>query len=239
MNGTLGANQADEHQHHADELADNGGNGHTGNAQVEHNHQHQVQNHIDDPCHGQVVQGTAGIAHGAENGCAEGVQHVEGHAGKVDADVQGGLVNHILRAAHHFQQRATEDNADNAYHHAADGCHGHGGMHTILHVLHVACAVVPGNDHAGAYAQPQEDVNQQVDQGTGGAYGRQCRCAGKAADYHHVCRIIKQLQNAGQHQRTGKSKHLGQQGACGHVHFILGSLCTFHVDTPYTTRLVR
>ena len=103
VDGAVGAEEADDHQHHADDLAHHRGNGHARHAHVEYDHQKQVQKHIHDAGDRQVIQGTAGVAHGAEDGGTEVVEHIGGHTHEVDLHIQGSGVDHVIRAAHEGQ----------------------------------------------------------------------------------------------------------------------------------------
>ena len=66
----------------------------------------EVQHHIDEARHGQTEQRPPGVAHGAQEGRAEVVQHGHGHTDEVYLEVEGGQADDVLRAAHQLQQGA-------------------------------------------------------------------------------------------------------------------------------------
>ena len=209
MDGALGTHQAYQHKRHAHRLGNHRGNGNARHTHVEQNHQHQVQQHINDACNGQVVQRAARVAHSAQNGRTEVIQHVEGHAHKVNLDIQRSLVDHILRAAHQLQQRPAEKHAHSTHQQAGNSRHRDGRVHAVLDTVVIPCAIGTGNHHACTDAQPHKHVHQQVNQRAGGAHRRQRRRPGEAPHNHHVRGIVKQLQHTGEHQRPREGKHLG------------------------------
>ena len=184
---------------------------------MEHDHQDQVQHHIDKTGDGQIHQRTAGIAHGADDACAEIVQHVEGHADEVNAQVQGGQVDDVVGAAHHVQQGTGQAQAQDHDKHTGHQRQGDGGMHAAGYALTIACAVGMGDDDVAAQGKTHEQVGQQVNQRAGGAHRRQGLGACKLADNGNIRSVIKQLQDAGEHQRQGEAEHQRKERPLSHI----------------------
>ena len=215
------------HQHGGDQagrhcLTDDGGQRNARHAHGKADDEHKVQHHIDDTGRRQTVQRTLGVAHGPQQSAAEVVQHVHGHADEVDLEVQRRKVDDILRAAHELQQAAGGKKAHHGQQYAAGKAQRHGGVHGVLYAVLVLCAKAAGSYDVRAQREPNEQVHQQIDQGTVGADCGQRGAAGKAAHHHNVCRVEQQLQNAGCSQRNGKQNDLLQHRAAGQVS---GTVC--------------
>ena len=182
--------------------------------------EHEVQDHVYHARDRQKVQRAAGIAHRAQHRRAKVVEHVEGHAEEVDADVLRGQRQHVVRGAHPSQKCAAEDEAEHAHDHAADEADGDGGVHGLLRVFEVARAVIVGGDDVRADREPQKHVDDQIDQRAGGAHRRQRLLAREAADHDHVRGVVEQLKDARQHQRQRERRHLRNQFSVGHIQLI-------------------
>ena len=77
--------------------------------------------------------------------------------------------------------------------------------------LPVPGAVLPGGQNVGAHGQANEQVAQQIDDGSVGAHRRQRIVSGEAAHHNDVRRVEQKLQNAGEHQRQCKLQQLGER----------------------------
>ena len=217
------AHQADDHQHRANRLGADRGDSNARHVHVEADHHHQVEDHVHHPGNGQVEQRALGIAHGAQDGRAEVVNHVEGHAQEIDPHIGGCQVEHGV--LHHPQQWTAEKEAHQAHEQACDHGQGHRRVDALVHLRRVVGAKGLGHRHAAAHAQADEHVDHQIDQAARGAHRRQVLFARKAAHDHHVRRVEQQLEDAGGNQRQGEHEHLGQHRAGGHVHFIAFCAC--------------
>ena len=102
--GALLLGQAAQDQPGRDVLGDGGGRGHARHVHMEHQHRKQIQDHIHDPGHDQVVQRTFGVPLGPEDGRAEVVGQGGGHTQEVNAQVGGGEIDHVLRRGHPHQE---------------------------------------------------------------------------------------------------------------------------------------
>ena len=86
-----------------------------------------------------------------------------------------------------------------------------------------------GHGDAGAYAETDEEVYNQIGDGAGGAHRRHGHAAAPAADNHQVRRVEEQLQKTGEDNRNGIKQNAGQQGPPEHP--LRQSLLDFHDKT--------
>ena len=98
-------------------------------------------------------------------------------------------------------------------------------MHRFAHGLFLLRADVVGAEHIGAHGKADEDVHQQVDQGTGASHRGEGLVPGEPSCHNDVRGVEKKLQDAGKHERDGKAEQLSGQRPVAHVDFI--GLC-FH-----------
>ena len=217
----VGADQADGHQHRRDHLGDDGRQRHARNAHAEADHKQQVQQHVHQARNREEVQRAAGVAHRAQHRRAEVVEHVEGHADKIDAYVLGRQRQHALRRAHPRKEGAAEDEAEDSDPHAADQADEDGGVHRLLGAPVVVRAVVARRHNVRAHRQPQKHVDNQIDERSRGAHRRQGLLARAAPHHDHVRRVVQKLQYARQHQRNCKCRHLRDQLPVNHVQLIV------------------
>ena len=157
--------QADHHQRHADHLAGHRRDRDTRHVHPEHNHQQQVQQHVDQPGDHQVDHRALCIPDCPQGRRAEVIQHVGRHADKIDFHIERRPVDHIVRGTHQFQQRPGHEEPEQSHGDSHEQRHGDSRMFRLPH--------------------------QQVDQRAGGGYCRQGRMAFRVvADNNHVGSII-------------------------------------------------
>lgn len=188
----------------------------------------EIEQHIDDACDKQEAERSLRIADGAQNGSTEVIEHDDRHSCKIDAHIERRLLEHVIRSSHQGQKRSCQKQAYQDEERAADQAGEHGGMNGFAHHIFFSGAVIIGHKHVGSDGQADEDVDQKVDQRTGGAHSGQRLMADKTAHYDDVSRIKQQLQDAGKHQRNCKQQDLAQQRSVTHVHFKRFFLC-FHL----------
>ena len=119
-----------------------------------------------------------------------------------------------------MQQRLCRRDAHHRQHNAAEQRQQHGGMHRLPQGILIAGPDEPGRQDVGAHRQPHEQIHQQIDERRVGAHRRQRVVPGEFAHHHNVRRVEQQLQNAGAHQRQGKSQYFRQQLAAAHVDLV-------------------
>ena len=184
------------HQHPGDHtggdgLADDSGQRHACYAHGKTDDEHQIQHYVDDACRCQTVQRAFGVAHCAQQGGAEVVQHGHRHTDEIDLQVQCRQVDYVLRAAHKLQQAAGCKKADNGQQHTADQPQRDRGLHGMVYAALVSGAKAPGCDDVGTQRKPHEQVDQQIDERTVGAHRCQSGAA-RESPYHHDVRCIEQ-----------------------------------------------
>ena len=133
MAAVLPQHQAADDQHRGYQLGGHGGDGHTGHPHPKNDDGEQIEGHIHRSCGGQKVQGPFGIAYGPEHRRAEVIGDVEGHPAEINAQIQGGQGQHVLRRAHQPQQRRGKHQAHHARRHADDDADAHGAVHRPGH----------------------------------------------------------------------------------------------------------
>ena len=70
----------------------------------------------------------------------------------------------------------------------------HGGVHCFFHIVKAACAIGLGNDHRGAGRDAHKQIDEEIDEHTGGAaHGGQGLFTHKVAHDHGVSRVIELL----------------------------------------------
>ena len=220
------APSADQHQDGRDCLRDDRRQRDARHVHVEHDHEEQVQHHVDDARQRQVDQRAARVADGAQHRGAKVVQHVDRHADEVDLHIERRQRKRFLRRIHPDQECLRHEEAEYRQHDAADQAGEDRRVHRVRHALVVVRAERPRDDDVCANRQPQKEVDDHVDQRARRADRRLCGDAvlGKLADHDDVRRVEQQLQNAREHQRQRKQENLGQERAARHVHLAMGSV---------------
>ena len=67
-------------------------------------------------------------------------------------------------------------------------------MHGTVHHLILPAAETVGHGHARTNGQADEEVDHQIGNSAGGAYGCDGHAAAEPPDHHQVCRVEQQLQ---------------------------------------------
>ena len=224
-------------------LADDGRQCDTGHAELEADDKDEVEHYIDDAGCGQTVERAFGVAHRAQKGRAEVVQHGHRHPDEIDLQVEGGKVNDILRAGHQLQKPPCGKKADKGQQHAADETQRDRGLDGVADACIVFCAETACRHDVCTQRHSDEQVDQQVDQRTVGADRGQCSAARKPADHHNVGCVEEELQDAGRRQRQRKQddflKHRAACQVAGHRgsrHVDSASFENIHTDFPIIFR---
>lgn len=196
----------------------------------------QVQDHIGHASHRQEIEGPPGVPLGPEDGRAEVIEHIGGHPTEVDAQIEGGETDHILRRAHQLQHLPAQQRAHYQKDQTAAQGQGDGGVDAAADVLLPAGPQIPGHHHVGPHREADKEVDQQVDEGGGGADGRQGLLAGKAAHHDHIGGVEQELQDAGEHQGQREQQQLSGQGAVYHIDAVALFLF-FHMRGPLPSKI--
>ena len=191
---------------------------------MEPDHQQQVQQDVDQAGNHQINHGAFCIPDRPHDRRAEIVQHIGRHSQEIDPHIQRRSVDHVRRRIHQAQQVPGSQESERAYADAHKQRQSHGRMLCLPHSCNVPGAVIPGDHHARPDTQAHENIHQQIDQRTCGGYRRQRFMAGIVSHHNHVRRVIQQLQDPCQDQRTRKRKNPRKQRAFRHIDFVTAAL---------------
>ena len=201
MQGALLTHQDAHHHKGRHALTDHSGQAHTGHAHIKHDHKNQVEHHIHKARSRQAIQRAAGVAHAAQQRRAEVVDHGDGHAAKVNAQIQNRHIQHIGGGAHGRQQGPGSQNAHHGQHAAADHAQQHGGVYGFLHAVIITRAVIAAGGHIGTHGKADEKIHQHIDDGSIAAHGGQCGSARKAPHNHLIGCVEQKLQHTAGRKR--------------------------------------
>ena len=162
---------------------------------MKHDDKDQVEDDVDDAGRKQKVQRPPRIADRPQQRRAEIIGDKCRHADEIDAHIHHRQIDHISRRAHPFQQRSGQKVADEDHQDPADDRDADGGMYRFSCVSFIPCPAIARHQHIAADRDAQKQIDEQIDQRTGGTNGRQCLTAGKPADHDDVRRIEEQLQD--------------------------------------------
>ena len=209
-------------------VGDHGGNGHAVHRHMQHGHEKQIQQHIQNTGSSQGHEGDLRIAHTAENGRFKVVQQDHRHARQIDPQIQQRQGEHIVRHMEGPQQRSGDQFAQNRHQHAADNRHRHRGVDRLLHRVPVPPAHSVGNDHIGSQGNADEHVDDEANDGVVGPHRRHCqrpRRAGEVAHHRHIGGIEQLFQNGCGRHRQGKLRQLVPDGPVKHIQLFLCLCC--------------
>ena len=153
----------------------------------------KVQTYVDKSCNGQEQKRADGIADSTQDGTCKVIKKHNRHAGKLNTHVEGGKVDNVCRSIHQCQQRLCQNDADDAEKKSTDNRKRNCRMYGVFDFTFLIGSVVTGNQYIDAYGKSHKDVNQEIDQGAGGAYGCEGLLACKFADYNHVGCVEQEL----------------------------------------------
>ena len=197
--------KGDGHQHGAHHLGQYGGQPHTEDGHVQHHHKEQVQHDVGEACGDEKVEGTLGIADGAEDAGPHIVDE-RGHGpAEVDPQVGERVAHHVLRGTHHAKDRAGKGDAHACDDHARRQGQGDAGMDGLPQVFSLPGAVILGDDHCGPGGEAHKEVHQKVDEHRcGAAYRAQGGGTHKVPHDDGVHRVVELLEKGA--QQDGKEK---------------------------------
>ena len=112
--GILPAQEIPENQNGGEILGNGAGDGHTGSGHMTDDHEKQVEDHVENACNGQIVQGAAGITAGAENTVAAVVNSHGGHTQGVDLEIGHSAVHQLVLGAQQPEHGGREEQAGEA-----------------------------------------------------------------------------------------------------------------------------
>ena len=164
--------------------------------------------------------GRFGVAHAAQNGRAEVVDHDARHADEIDAQVQNGQIHDVFRHVHEAQQHGREKLPRHEQKEAAHYGDGHDRMDRRLTGLLILSADVSGNDHVGAHREAEKEIDDEVDDRSVSADGGHGLSSDEVTDDGDVCGNEQLLQNAAHGNGQGKENDFAQERAVQHVNVL-------------------
>ena len=211
------------------ELREGGGGRGPLHAPVQHQHAHQVQDHIEHCRHSQEQQRDHGVADGPQKVCKVGIQKGGRDTQKNDAEIFLHQRDDLLRYPQHPQNAAQPQVHQHIerHRHARDE---HEGLeHALPHAGLFPASVLHGDGCAAAHAQPQQDGGEKGHEGVGRAHRRQRIRAEEAPHHPGIGDVVHLLQQVAEHQRQSKQQDALCNGAFGKT-ALHGSAILLFVD---------
>ena len=135
----------------------------------------------------------------------------------VDPQIHGRILEHILRCAHHPQQRLHAEHPGDSEHQAQQKGRGHGGLHCPVQLIQFLRSVKLPDGHHRTGGKAVEEKDQHVDDHRRGADGCQRLLADEVSHDDRVHRVVEHLEDVPEHERQSKGDQLPQNRAAGHV----------------------
>ena len=186
-----------------------------------------IEDHIQYPRRRQDHQGTLGVPRRPDHGSGKVVEHIKGNAQKIDAHIKGSQRQHILWGRHSLQNGLGKGHAKNGQKHTADRRQRHRRMDRLPNCSILPAADAVGHGHTRTYGQSDEQIDDQIGNGTGGPHRRHRHTAAVPPNHHQIRRVKEKLQDAGQHNGNGIRHNGPDQGAVEHI-----DLFPFHFFLP-------
>ena len=180
-------------------------------------HEQQIQHDVHDRREDQKVQRAARIAHRAQDARADVIEHQPRHACKIDAQVFGGLADHVGGRIHHLQHQRGGKQPQRRADNGGQQRQQQRGMHGVVHAAGIPGAKGLGDDYARAHGQPRKEADQRVDDIARGTDGGQRLLAHKLADHHAVHRVVQLLENLADQHGNGEADQMAGDGALRHI----------------------
>ena len=92
--------QCPQDQHGRKNVGDLGGDRYPGGICFEHDHEKQIEQHIDHPGDRDVKQRPFRIAYRPQDGSADDIKDRKRQSGTADLEVERGFIQHIIRCVH-------------------------------------------------------------------------------------------------------------------------------------------
>ena len=216
----LAVQQVDHDEDGGHPLGDGAGDGHALGGHVAANDEEQVQQYVQHAGHGEVDQGTLGVAGGAEDAVAAVVDAHGGQTQGVELQVQHRAGEELLLGVQQAEHGLGEEHADQTGEDTGGQADEQRGVVGVLHVLIAAHAQATGHGHVDAAAQADEQAGEQGDQGGGRAHRAQgdIGVIGVFAGDGHVAEVEQHLQHLGHHQRQAEQQYVFPKRAGGHLY---------------------
>ena len=156
----------EEHRHGGNELRNGGADAYAHHAEPVSDDQPEVDRHVDEPRAREDEKGAFGVAAGAQDRRAEVIDHRKRHADEIDLQINRRLIDDEFVGVHEFQKEPRAEKPDDPHKDSAEKTHGYGGVHHFIRLFPIARADATGHHRKRAHAQPDEQVDDEVDEGT-------------------------------------------------------------------------
>lgn len=184
---------------------------------MELDHKQQIQEDVQHAGEDQKVQRPLRIPHGPQDAAAHVIQKQARDAGKIDAQIQGSLVEYVRRGLHKAQHEVRTAQKAHGKQQAQDKGHGHDGLHGRVQQLVIFGPEVFADDHRAADGEPVEEEYAHIGDHGGGTDGGQGLGAHEVTHHDGVNRVVQHLEHVADHQRQGKFQQQPRNIAPGHV----------------------
>ena len=212
--------ELDHHQNSGDPLGKRRGKGNAGNSHFEHRHEDDVQHGVHAGTDHQVIEGTLRVTHSPEDARTHVVDQQTGNAPEIDAQIGGGLRQHIGRGVvpleHQGRQSQTQRREDRAEDQRREG----GGVDGFGDFFCVMGAEMLADDHACTGGKTGKQTDEDVDDDTNGANGGVCLIGGILAHHIGVHQIVHLLEQIAKYQRQCKHQDMAGDITLGHIHIL-------------------
>ena len=200
------------------------GKSHPARIRLEYDHKKQIEQNIGDAGNGDEQQRPFGIAHRPQNGSSDDIKDRKRQPDTADLKIKNRFIQYIIRRPHQRQRRTGKQNSeycrcDPAVYTDRNGCMDHPGNFFMIFR-----ADIPGGNgvHSGTESIEKNDQHD-IQCGT----RTHCR-SGNGTDFlrseltedDKICRIKKQTDDTGPHQRERETENLAEKRAMTHIDLI-------------------
>ena len=168
--------KADEDEHDGDILRNDGRNGDACNVQLTDDHKEQIQENVQHTGNGEEDERALRIAVGAEDGGGKIVDQRAGNADEIDAQIEAGQRQNVVRRVHPFEHRRGKEETEQERHHAQNEAQGDGAVDGTLDARVVAAAGIARDQNVDTDGNADERAGQKIDERRGRADGGQGIC---------------------------------------------------------------
>ena len=237
------AAQEAEADHAGDGLGNIGGQRCAEDSHLERHDEQKIQADVQGAGQDQEVQRRFAVAQGAHDAGDHVVQKDERDAGEDPANIDDRAVQDVLRRLHQHQQRASQGHRGDGKHYAECDAQPGGISHMAAQVAVIPCAEQLSDGDGKTIADANDEAQDQVVDGAGGADRRQRTDAAETAYDDGICQRVKLLEQIAQHKRQGEEQDHFQRIAAGkvfcHNAFISSILSTFQNAFSITAALIN
>ena len=237
------AAQEAEADHAGDGLGNIGGQRCAEDSHFERHDEQKIQADVQGAGQDQEVQRRFAVAQGAHDAGDHVVQKDERDAGEDPANIDDRTVQDVLRRLHQHQQRAGQGHRGDGKHYAECDAQPGGISHMAAQVAVIPCAEQLSDGDGKTIADANDEAQDQVVDGAGGADRRQRTDAAETAYDDGICQRVKLLEQIAQHKRQGEEQDHFQRAAAGkvfcHSAFIPSILSAFQNAFSITAALIN